>query len=67
MNEIQRDRLQEIVAPAHECNPYNGACHMPHYWYNHTSPRYLVQWPALSSARARVDEAREERDWGFDD
>ena len=67
MNDIQRERLQEQVAPGHECNPFNGGCHLPHYWHNHSLPRYLVQWPAPSAARERFDEAREERDWGTDD
>lgn len=64
MNDIQRDRLQQHIAEDHECTPYSGGCHMPHYWFNHTSPRYLVKWPEPTAARAQADEAREERDWG---
>lgn len=47
-----RERLQGLLAPQHECTPYAGGCHMPHYWYNHSSPRYLDVWPAPTAARA---------------
>ncbi|MFA7248909.1 MAG: hypothetical protein WC273_04690 [Dehalococcoidia bacterium] len=67
MNDRLRQRLQEHLAPGHECTPYVGGCHMPHYWYNHSAPRYLVAWPEPSAARARADEVREERDWGGDE
>jgi len=67
MNDIQRERLEEHVNPGHECNPFNGGCHLPHYWHNHTSARYLVQWPMPSAAMERVMDAREERDWGTGD
>ena len=63
MNDQQRDRLEARIAPDHECTPYNGGCHLPHYWHNHTSPRYQVAWPAPTAARALLDEIREERDW----
>jgi len=57
-----RERLQGLLAPQHECTPYAGGCHMPHYWYNHSSPRYLDVWPAPTAARAQADEVRELRD-----
>ena len=63
MNDRLRARLEERIAPDHECTPYAGGCHMPHYWYNHSSPRYLVAWPEPTAARARADEAREDREW----
>ncbi len=58
-----RERLEARLAPDHECTPYHGGCHMPHYWYNHTSPRYRVAWPQPSAARTHVESARWERDW----
>jgi len=64
MNQSQRERLQARIAPDHECSPYLGGCHVPHYWYNHTSPRYLVAWAPPSAARAQAVAVREARDWG---
>ena len=57
-----RERLEAHLAPDHECTPYSGGCHMPHYWYNHTSPRYIEAWPEPSPARVRANEARDLRD-----
>lgn len=64
MNDRLLARLEAQVAPGHVCTPYSGGCHMPHYWFNHTAPRHLEQWPAPSDARAQADRVREERDWG---
>jgi hypothetical protein len=63
MNDRLRERLQNQVAPDHECTPYTGGCQTPHYWYNHIAPRYMTAWPEPSAARVRADEAREVRDW----
>lgn len=64
MNETQRERLRFQIAPDHECSPYLGGCRLPHYWHNHSSPRYLVAWPVRSVARRHADDVREARDWG---
>ena len=63
MSERLRGRIEAHVAPGHECTPYTGGCHMPHYWHNHSVPRYLEQWPEPTAARTLADEIREERDW----
>ena len=64
MHQGLQARLEMHLAPGHVCTPYAGGCHMPHYWYNHTPPRYLEQWPVVSTARAHADAVREQRDWG---
>ena len=63
MNDLQRARLEQHVDPDHECTPYDGGCHMPHYWYHRSLPRYVAAWPETSQGRDQADLVREERDW----
>ena len=65
MNDVQRERLQERVAPGHVCSPHNGACALPHYIANTTVARYLAQWPEPSVARARYETLLDEREWAI--
>ena len=65
MNQQQHERLRLQIAADHECSPYLGGCHLPHYWYNSTAPRYRALWPAPSAASKQIDDIRLGRDWAL--